>query len=321
MTPLHSLETNRARLLPASVMLAGAFIICLLSALEGFAQTPAPTPVSCPTPPPTAVGVIRVTVKYKDSQGKDQALQRKRFFIFNLNSLVAGVDLAKLIPEAINRDTAAGKAPLTRDAFYRSLNLNDQDGLIRWMRNKDCKPTSSMWCECDSVYCREITEADVSESNQTGVKAFYDAYQASLAAFKKERPGFGSAEIARQWLTSYLPENIRVGFANRKEEFLNEVFNSIFRPAERKPTACMQSVMTNSQGVAYFTGLEPAPVKDQFATYIISNIIPSEVGDKSMLWVCTIKTKALGEAKPVGLTTTSKPTETIECKMIEIKSQ
>src|SRR5256885_15122392 len=152
MTPLHSLETVRARPVTARVMLAGAFIICLCGALDGLAQVP--TPLSCPTPPPTAVGVIRLLVR----DSKNKPVPRQRFFIFNQNSLLEGADLAKLIPELINNDATAGKAPLTRDAFYQSLRLNDQDSLLRWLRNEKCKPDSFHWCECDSVYCRQIEE-------------------------------------------------------------------------------------------------------------------------------------------------------------------
>jgi hypothetical protein len=157
---------------------------------------------------------------------------------------------------------------LSRECYYRSIGASA--ALIRWMKDNDC----------ESVYCRELEAAD------TEGDAAVPEFQAALAQGKKE---FGSVELARKWLTVNLREELRSGFYKRRQEALRV----LVKQAEEVSKAKLASVMTDRNGTAYFTDLAPG-------TYVISNIIPAEMGPGSLLWNCEIKVKAgeLGTERP-----------------------
>ena len=128
--------------------------------------------------------------------------------------------------------------------------------LIAWLKQYDC----------ESVYCHEV-------SDWKEVDAVPE-FQRAVAAGEKE---FGSRELARKWLTVNLPEQIRDGFYRQQQTDLRNLIES----AKTNVT----SVMTDTQGTAYFTDIEPG-------TYVISNIIRTEVNDKASLWTCEVTVKA-----------------------------
>ena len=153
----------------------------------------------------------------------------------------------------------------TRDCFYQSLGASEP--LIKWLRQGDC----------ESVYCREIEAADVEAVPE---------FQRAFAASQQE---FGNRDLARKWLVVNLPEQIRDGFYKSRQA----EFQKLIKQAEERNGGKILSVMTDTKGTAYFTQLP-------LGTYVISNLLPAEVGNSNVSWNCEIKVKAgdLSTEKP-----------------------
>ena len=153
----------------------------------------------------------------------------------------------------------------SRECFYRSRGASE--ALIKWLKENDC----------ESVYCREIEDKYLTGSET--VPEFKTAYEAGLRTFK-------SPETARRWLTVNLPDDLRAGFHLQKQKIITE----LIKEAEASTRTKVMSVMTDRVGGAYLTDIEPG-------TYTISNLVSSETGAQSILWICE------KEVKPAYLTT------------------
>jgi len=160
----------------------------------------------------------------------------------------------KTLVEAIEHEPL-----ISRDCYYRSIGASE--ALIAWLKEKDC----------ESVYCREV-EAEHIE----GASAVPE-FQQAVAAGEKE---FGSPELARKWLVVNLNANLRSGFYTGQQQRLAD----LLKKAEEISKAKVLSVMTDTFGTAYFTDIEPG-------TYVISNLIPTEVGALAEVWNAEIKVK------------------------------
>jgi hypothetical protein len=152
----------------------------------------------------------------------------------------------------------------SRECYYRSKGASE--ALIKWLKDNDC----------ESVYCREIEERFV--TGNEAVPEFKAAYEVGLRSFK-------SPYTARRWLTVNLPEELRSGFYNEKQKIVAE----LIKQAEAATRTNLVSVMTDRIGGAYLTDIEPG-------TYTISNLVGSETGAQSILWICE------KEVKPAFLT-------------------
>jgi hypothetical protein len=153
---------------------------------------------------------------------------------------------------------------VSRECYYRGKGASES--LINWLKENDC----------ESVYCREIDEKYLMGSNT--VPEFKAAYDAGLRALK-------SPEVARRWITVNLSPDIRAGFYTEKQKVISE----LIKQAETATRSNVLSVMTDRVGSAYLTNLEPG-------TYTISNLVGSETGTNSIVWICE------KQVKPVGLT-------------------
>ena len=121
-------------------------------------------------------GVLRLRVRVKAGEAT-KGLARKRFF------LVPGtLEQNRALVEAIQN-----KPVITRDCYYNRLGASA--ALINWLKESDC----------ESVYCREISTADLEGPNS--VPEFVTA----LNAGEKE---LGNRDTARKWLTTNMPENL-----------------------------------------------------------------------------------------------------------------
>jgi hypothetical protein len=226
--------------------------------------------------PQTVSGVIRLKVRYK-SGDLTKELPRRRFFLIK-GSLQ---DNGSLI------DAIRKTATISRDCYYREQGASGQ--LIKWLKENDC----------ESVYCRQVEDTYINGSE--AVPEFKIAYDQALRELK-------TPEVARRWLTNYLPEEMRDGFYNRKQKAIGDLITQA-EAANGKP---VMSIMTDRKGTAYLTGIEPG-------TYTISNLVGSETEKTSLLWICEREVKAtdlsIAMKRPFILSNETDPK--VKCEIVE----
>jgi hypothetical protein len=125
--------------------------------------------------------------------------------------------------------------------------------------------------DCESVYCREVEQEFVS-----GPKAVPE-FATAFAASEKE---FGNAATALKWLATNVPPNLRDGFYRDRKGALD----ALLKQAQTSSGAPIQSVMTDRNGTAFFTDLAPG-------TYVLSNLVPAELGQTLATWNCELQIK------------------------------
>jgi len=165
-----------------------------------------------------------------------------------------------LIPGTIEQnraliDAIERQTVLSRDCYYQKIGASA--ALISWLRESDC----------ESVYCRGVEPEFVS-----GPKAVPE-FATAFATSQKE---FGNDETARQWLTTNLAPNVRDGFYRTQQTNLQALL--------KQAGAEVHSVMTDRNGTAYFTDLGPG-------TYVLSNLIPTELGQTFVTWNCEVQVR------------------------------
>lgn len=220
--------------------------------------------------PADAGAVIRLRVRVAPGDGtKAKGVARKRFFLIK-----GSLEENKSLIESFKR-----RSFISRDCYYRSIGASE--AFIAWLKQHDC----------ESVYCREVEQQDV--EGQGSVPEFQNA----VAAGEKE---FGSRDLARKWLSVNLADNIKIGFYKRQQKELCTVVKELCpvpADAPEQSKSKVMSVMTDANGTGYFTKL-------QEGTYVVSNIIQTELGDVTELWSCevTIRAGDLATEKPFLIT-------------------
>jgi hypothetical protein len=191
-----------------------------------------------------------------------------------------------LIPGTLEQNRALLEAierqPLvTRDCYYKKLGAST--ALIDWLKEGDC----------ESVYCRGVEKEFV-----TGPKAVPEF----VTAFTTSQKEFGNnEETARQWLTTNLTAELRDGFYRDRQRALQALL---------KQTPAVQSVMTDRNGTAYFTDLGPG-------TYVLSNLIPTELGKTVVTWNCEVQVKAGDLATEKPYLVSNRKEKLVKCVGIE----
>ena len=217
-----------------------------------------------------ARGVIRLRVRVALGDGtKAIGLSRKRFFLIR-GSLQENSSLVQNIGQ---------RSFLSRDCYYRSVGASE--ALLAWLKKH----------ECESVYCAEVGAQDVDGPDAV------PEFQHAVAAGEKD---YGSREVARKWLTVNLADDIKIGFYRQQQQELCALLKEMcpaVTPADEQSKPRVMSVMTDGKGTGFFTEL-------QLGTYVVSNIIQTELGDVTELWSCEVSVRAsdLATQKPLLVT-------------------
>lgn len=186
----------------------------------------------------------------------------------------------RALVEAIERQ------PLTtRDCYYQRNGASA--ALIGWLKDGDC----------ESIYCREVGQEFVA-----GPKAVPE-FAAALAVSEKE---FGNGATALKWLATNVPPNLRDGFYRARRDALD----TLLKQAQTTSGAPIQSVMTDRNGTAYFTDLGPG-------TYVLSNLVPAELGQTLATWNCELQIKPddLASEKPYLIS--NRKDKLVKCVAVE----
>jgi hypothetical protein len=227
-----------------------------------------------PSAPQDARGVLRLRARVKVGDST-KGLSRKRFFLIK-----GSLEQNKNLIEAIERHPV-----VSRDCYYRGAGASEL--LIKWLNESDC----------ESVYCREIEQDDI--DGPGAVPEFLNA----LAVGEKE---FGNRQLARKWLTVNLPGKLRDGFYQDRQNDLK----ATLKLAAESSGATVLSVMTDRNGTAYFTELEPG-------TYMLSNILPTEVGPTSVSWNCEVQVKPGDLATEKPFLISNRKDKNVKCVGVE----
>jgi hypothetical protein len=190
-----------------------------------------------------------------------------------------------LIPGTLEQNraliTAIEQQPLTtRDCYYQQHKASA--ALIAWLKEGDC----------ESVYCRSIEQEFL--SGPKAVPEFATAFAASHTEF-------GNDLIALQWLTNYLSPDLRDGFYKDRQQTIKTLLQQ---------GQSIQSVMTDRNGTAYFTDLGPG-------TYVLSNVIPTELGQTLVTWNCEVQVKPGDLATEKAYTVSNRKDKNVKCVGVE----
>src|SRR5688572_2228870 len=170
---------------------------------------------------------------------------------------------------------------VTRDCYYRKLGASQ--ALIDWLKTGDC----------ESVYCREVEQEFISGSK---------AVPEFAAAFTASQKEFGGDETARKWVTTNIDPNIRDGFYKDRQLAISNLL-------KQTPNRAL-SVMTDRNGTAYFTDLGPG-------TYVLSNLIPTELGQTVVTWNCEVQVKQGDLATEKPYLVSNKKDRLVKCVGVE----
>ncbi len=152
----------------------------------------------------------------------------------------------------------------SRDCFYTGLQASPC--FIAWLKQENC----------ESPFCRGVKREDIQ-----GVKEFESAYAKGLTAYRNK------PDLALSWMINNLPVDLTSGFYRQQRSLVEKLTES------RK---ALQTILSTGAGAeATFAGV---PVLGKSTKYMVSNLVPVEIDNKSYTWVCEVDVRP---AKPTSL--------------------
>jgi hypothetical protein len=206
--------------------------------------------VSMPLPgaSQSQMGSLEVNVKNVKIDGKPAKLSRKRFYL-----LPGGLaDNAALLTRI------KGAEITSKNCYYKGIQASDQ--YICWLKAENC----------ESPFCRVVDGRYLDSNDKLAVPEFIAAYNKGLPLYK------GNTAIAREWLLTNMPDNLVNGYYRQQQKVLGSVL------AGSKP---LQSSMTDTAGIRTIF-LDIALGTSAKSKYLVTNVLPIEIGDKSYVWTC-----------------------------------
>jgi hypothetical protein len=220
-------------------------------------------------------GSIEVNVKNVKIGGKPAKISRKRFYIF-LGGLPENAALVTRIKSA---------EIISRDCYYKGINASDQ--YICWLQAENC----------ESPFCRVVDASTLDQNDKLHfVPEFFAAYNKGVPLFK------GNGDIARDWVLTNMPDNLVNGYYRQQQQVLATVLGGV------KP---FQSSMTDTPGIRTIFLDIPLAENESKKKFLITNVLPIEIGGKSYVWTCE-KDVEPGKKAIIDLSRTSKSCEMTE---------
>lgn len=142
----------------------------------------------------------------------------------------------------------------SRDCYY--VGLKASPCLLAWLREENC----------ETPFCRVVKREDIN-----GVPEFQAAYDKGLTLYNRK------PDIALNWLLNNMSGDLVSGYYRQQKSLVARILGDL------KP---VQSTMTTSTAAeANFVGV---PTSDKPTKYLISNVLPVEIDDKSYVWACEV---------------------------------
>lgn len=173
---------------------------------------------------------------------------------------------------------------ISRDCYYTQAKASP--AFMCWLQAENC----------DGPFCRPVLQGEIA-----GVPEFDAAYKKGLTLYKSK------PALALSWLINNLDAPLVAGYYDQQRAYVERVLGGL------KPLQTTQATITAAE--AYFVDV---PVSDKGQKYLVSTLIPVELGDKSFVWTCEVTD--LGPNKflskvPLPLKTNAK------CQVTEVKQQ